>query len=348
MTIPIAKPAWSLGYLDQVTLCPLCGASGAGKVLGARRDDCAAFSDAWRYLECGRCRGLFLSPRPDAESLSLAYRDYYTHSSPSPSKSARASGLAGYLINSWMNFRYRTRRESASRLAPVLWYLLPPLRMKLDFVARHMPRERCGQGHKLLDIGCGNGDFLALAREMGFAATGCEPDSASVAICRAQGLDVMEGDAFHLELQENTFDVITMNHVLEHVVDQAALLSRAYRLLAPGGRIWVCLPNPQALGRSSLGIAWKGFHPPYHLALPTPDWVRTAMEDAGFEGPRQISRGPQSRGLWKESFELAQREGRAVSRMTQVCLRFASNLLGLLTPRWDEEQIHVARKPAPP
>ncbi|MEN9726129.1 MAG: hypothetical protein RL434_495 [Pseudomonadota bacterium] len=342
----ITAPArWSLGELEAVESCPLCGSRSPGLSAGQRRDDAEAFPDPWRYLECLGCRALYLSPRPDPESLGRAYGSYYTHETSSSMAATGGDRLAVGLINTYLNSRYCMQRKPTLDAARPLWWLAAPLRMKLDFMARHMPRDLCGKGLRLLDIGCGNGDFLTLAREMGFRSSGCEPDPASVALCRARGLEVVEGDAHHPSLGEGSFEVITMNHVLEHVTDQARLLARALQLLAPGGRLWLCLPNPHALGRKTLGIAWKGFHPPYHLAIPTAAWVRTALEQAGFDAIRQVKRGPQSKGLWRESFELSKREGRAISHAAQACLRLTSNLIGCLTPVWDEEQIHVAYRP---
>jgi 2-polyprenyl-3-methyl-5-hydroxy-6-metoxy-1,4-benzoquinol methylase len=98
---------------------------------------------------------------------------------------------------------------------------------------------------RLLDVGSGMGSLLEVAQGMGFDAEGidlCEPN---VAHATARGLRVTHGDAEAMGF-EDTFDVITMMDIVEHVLDPVHLLRVAYRALKPGGRLVVYTPNHRA------------------------------------------------------------------------------------------------------
>jgi SAM-dependent methyltransferase len=92
----------------------------------------------------------------------------------------------------------------------------------------------------LLEIGCGTGTFLRMARRRGWAVEGVE-SAADIAV-RARDefeLDIAQGDFLHVELERDQYDVIAMWETLEHARDPDAVLARAKRLLAPGGRLLI-------------------------------------------------------------------------------------------------------------
>lgn len=336
---------WSRGGLEVPVVCPACGKSSEIDREYSRRDDMLAMPDTWHIVRCTACRSLYLAERPDNESLPRAYTDYYTHSVESDElASGQARGLKPSLVSGYLNWRFGMGRVPAIRAGALLFSAILPLRLKLDVYGRHLPREKCNDGTRLLDVGCGNGAFLARAREIGVRAFGCEPDSAAADACRTQGLDVTTGDVFAANFAESSFDYITLNHVIEHVGDHHKLLRELYRLLVPGGALWLALPNPAALGIAVFGNGWKGFHPPFHLAIPSQAELLRWLADAGFVRGRLLRRGAQSPGMWHESANLASREGTAPSRWFDVVMRLSGDLLSTLTPRWGEETIALAWK----
>ena len=118
-----------------------------------------------------------------------------------------------------------------------------------NFVLQHGRRPR------LLDIGCGVGDFLAVARDAGFEVHGVElsPGAARLAEQYHQ-LDVRVGD-FKSENRYGYFEAITLIGVLEHVRDPSELMSHASRLLAPGGVLLMYTPVWGVYDRISSGLA---------------------------------------------------------------------------------------------
>lgn len=82
---------------------------------------------------------------------------------------------------------------------------------------------------------------------------------------------------------ESRFDVITLNHVIEHVSDPIELLRSCYRLLKLGGQLWLQTPNIDSLGSRRYGRHWRGLEPPRHLVLFDPVSLRSALHQAGFQ-----------------------------------------------------------------
>lgn len=340
-----ALTQWSRGALEHLTQCPACKAVVRSAAVYERRDDVLAMPDLWRMLRCEVCGSMFLNPRPDARSLPAAYADYYTHSSGLEDSARDAPGFIPSLINGYLADRFGIHRRHASPAGALLFRLLFPLRMKLDVYGRHIPRSMCQPGTRLLDVGCGNGAFLARAVEMGLQAEGCEPDPKAAQTCRDAGFEVVAGDLFAPELDGRMFHIITLNHVIEHVLDPELVLARAYGLLHSDGLLWMAFPNPAAFGVRAFGRGWAGFHPPFHLVIPTQSVMRRWLERTGYKRICFVRRGFQSPGLWSESMRIAAREGSGSSVLTERFLRHLGNGLSTLSTRWSEETIVMARKP---
>jgi SAM-dependent methyltransferase len=122
----------------------------------------------------------------------------------------------------------RFRREE--RVRELLWA------KRLRLVARF-----CASG-RLLDVGTGDGHFLRHAARR-FAAEGTEISRAGVLLAREHGLEVHHGTLAELSLETGAYDAVTLWHVLEHLPDPADELVRVWRLLAPGGHLFVAVPN---------------------------------------------------------------------------------------------------------
>ena len=111
-------------------------------------------------------------------------------------------------------------------------------RVRLDILRKRHPSART-----LLDVGCGKGQFVAVARQDGWEAWGVELDAGAVATAQSRGLHtVLQGSVDHASLPE-AFDVITLWDVIEHLQNPASLLGDIYKRLAPGGLIAVRTAN---------------------------------------------------------------------------------------------------------
>ena len=114
----------------------------------------------------------------------------------------------------------------------------------------------------LLDIGAGTGDFLVVAKKDGWEITGIEPGE------KPRNIAIQKGVSFanNLEaLADNSFDVITMWHVLEHVPDLEFQIKELKRLIKPNGTILIAVPNFNSFDANYYGKFWAAFDVPRHL-----------------------------------------------------------------------------------
>lgn len=121
---------------------------------------------------------------------------------------------------------------------------------------------------RLLDIGCGSGLFVRLARDAGFQAWGLEASSEAVDVARRGGNSwIVAGDESGLETGEESdlFDVITLFHVLEHVTEPFKYLRRVQRLLRKPGHLVVQVPNRSSWQARCFGTRWYGLDCPRHV-----------------------------------------------------------------------------------
>ncbi|WP_158241542.1 class I SAM-dependent methyltransferase [Novosphingobium sp. TH158] len=238
----------------------------------------------------------WLDPRPAASHVHIAYGDYYTHDKPetkritSPSLIQRIRTGAA---NDYINARFGGSLSPAIPFARLALAALPGQRLSLDARYRHLPPRK--PGARLLDIGCGNGSFLALAEALGWQAEGVEPDPSAVAAAQSGGLTVFQGGVEHYDGREKLFDEISISHVIEHVHDPVDLLCSAHRLLRPGGRLYLATPNALAPGYQNYGPAWRGLEVPRHLLLFSRPALHELLKQCGFARSadiRTIDAGP--------------------------------------------------------
>jgi 2-polyprenyl-3-methyl-5-hydroxy-6-metoxy-1,4-benzoquinol methylase len=289
----VQKP-WPSADLEVVLQCPVCGETKRSVLHGGLVDRVFCVADGvWTLYQCAACKSAYLDPRPTPASLGRAYTGYYTHDGedhPIVRRKGRLRSLLHDLINGYQNSRYQVRREPALRVGRWLLPLLPSLRSAADAECRHLPALPAGGG-RLLDVGCGNGGFLVLARQAGWQVEGVDFDAGAVQVARSRGLEVHHGGIEVLTKRETGFDVITICHVIEHVYDPVAILRQLHALLKPGGTLWLDTPNLGSLGARRFGPNWRDLDPPRHLVLFNPASLRRALTEAGFQSLRQHWRG---------------------------------------------------------
>ena len=117
----------------------------------------------------------------------------------------------------------------------------------------------------LLDVGCGTGDFLKTAKENNWIVSGIEPN-ADARIIANHKTDNSVFDIHQLNnFETNSFDVITLWHVLEHLPDLEHQISILKKLLKPNGRLVVAVPNYKSFDASYYNQFWAAYDVPRHL-----------------------------------------------------------------------------------
>lgn len=229
-----------LSHLEQRSIaCNLCGAMSSEPV----HANCGL-----RISRCSLCGLIFVNPQPTQEALR---RHYGTDTIESEQP--------------WESYFRHPQHQ-----IEYLW------RQRLNDLDRRLMTP----GRRLLDIGCGWGDFMFYARARGYDIQGFEFSQLVARTAREKyGLMVAVGDIGEMQFADGAFDIVTMWHVLEHLVDPVSVLGRVRRLLSPGGILVLEVPNVNFVARKSYT---EPLSLNLHLFHFTHQTLRAALEKAGF------------------------------------------------------------------
>jgi 2-polyprenyl-3-methyl-5-hydroxy-6-metoxy-1,4-benzoquinol methylase len=293
--------SWPADGLESVSACQLCGSSDRTPIFSGLRDyffGCA--TGAWSLYRCESCKSGYLDPRPNQQTIGMAYSRYYTHQQPKI-VSSKLRKIWHALRNDYLSASFGLK--SAEVMWPGRWLirLFPVLRQGIDTgLARNLEPLSGVQG-KLLDVGCGNGNFLDFARRAGWQVRGLDFDPAAVAAARARELDVLEGTIALLDGERECYDRITLSHVLEHIYDPWETLASCHRLLKPGGVLWLETPNMNSNGQRIFGPHWRGLEPPRHLHLFSRKCLRDKIVKIGFSQVEDRFSSFATGAMWRDS-----------------------------------------------
>ncbi|HUG21935.1 class I SAM-dependent methyltransferase [Piscinibacter sp.] len=264
----------------------------------------------WTLWRCAGCEAAYLDPRPNAASIGRAYSRYYTHASE-PAKNflipgdrpdlraKRALHLSHYARE------YGHRGDEAMPLGWLLFAASPWRRARAGQFIRHVPAPE-SEPDVLLDVGCGDGGFLRLARALGYAARGIEFDPQAAKLAQAQGFDVFVGGVDDAPLVDCSLAQVTLSHVIEHLHDPVAALARLHAAMRRGGRIWLQTPNIDSHGAQRFGTAWRGLEAPRHLVMFNVASLGAALRRAGFDDVQRMAPQLDAAFYIEQSQEMAQ------------------------------------------
>lgn len=244
--------------------CLLCGSTHRSAVI-AVKERVVGTGETFTVVRCGEC-GLFRTdPRPTRAEIAGCYPDHYGPHQPvdHPPETWLRPGLKGTIRRWTLSAHYgyplaRLERFRGRMIAALTW----PLRGRY----REFPPFRVGG--RLVEVGCGNGNRLALLRGLGWVVQGVEMSERACRLAEARyGLQVFCGELWEACLSSASVDAVVMAHVIEHVHDPLATLREVRRVLRPGGGVVIETPNAASLGRRVFGCYWYEWDVPRHLFL---------------------------------------------------------------------------------
>ncbi len=235
------------------SVCPLCETSIDDGVVLLARDRWFGIDGTFEVRECPRCRIGVTHPQLRGDALERFYpSDYCQWNRPNSSMFNYGLALLTRLRASLPPFSAIRRRQSGT----------------------------------LLDVGCGRGDLAARFGANGWLACGLDVSPQAVESARAAGVHAVEGSLTTVEWPDDSFDLIVMNHSLEHMPDPMDALRRARALLRPGGALIVAVPNWTSWQRRLFGTYWLHLDVPRHLTHFSPHALHMAARRAGFSRGR--------------------------------------------------------------
>lgn len=143
-------------------------------------------------------------------------------------------------------------------------------------------KKRFPKSGSLLDVGCGNGSFLEIAKKFSRNVCGIDASAYCTKTCREKGLNVHCGELEEVNFPNSSFDVVTIFHVIEHVLNPRSLLVEVRRILKVGGCVVVRTPNVDSKISKATGPYWGWMNPPFHLYYFSPSSLSKILKSTGF------------------------------------------------------------------
>ena len=229
--------------------CPLCG-NLAHDYLTGLYDLHYGIGGEWRYQRCTRCRVVFLNPAPTAAFLACSYEDSYY---------------------SYQDFDI-----------PPFWQGL--VKTIIGFNPGTTGDPVFARPGRVLDIGCGSGKFLYSMQQRGWQTAGVELSARATDIGNSKHhLNIQAGTLADADLPETAFDYVRLNHSFEHLLDPKETLACIRRLLAPGGLLFIGVPNVDGMQACWFGRYWWNLGPPVHPFNYSRHTLEYLLAEQGFE-----------------------------------------------------------------
>lgn len=224
---------------EKLDLCPLCGHTKFTNYMIC--DDHTVTAESFALVKCEKCTLVFTNPRPTLNELSKYYQssEYISHTD-------RANSLFHIIYKLVRNYTLRQKSRLVTSISN-------------------------GQG-KILDYGCGTGDFLKAMLKQGWEGHGYEPDVKAASIANAK---TGESIISTIDKIDNNYDVITAWHVIEHVSELLDTMRKLKKALKAEGHLIIAVPNYQSYDAQYYREYWAAYDVPRHLY----HFDRTSMKE---------------------------------------------------------------------
>ena len=256
-------------HVEYVPNCPLCFQAGSPLYKGLY-DRLYRVQGRWNFFYCRSCQLAWLNPRPTAEDLIQCYpQEYFTHHETIHLNDylSRLSDVSSWkrrlrtaILREYFGYRHLPAQSKVISWLARVMVTLPSVRKKVTMGLGAMLPPYVSGG-KVLDLGCGNGTYLAIMKYLGWEVAGVEIDPKAAEITKCQGIPMYVGDLRTAPSPPGYFDLVTMSHVIEHVPDPIQFIRTAIHFLKPGGRLVIVTPNLLSLGSKIFKEDWYCLHP---------------------------------------------------------------------------------------
>lgn len=234
-------------YYDH---CVCCGSVAISKVFECR--DYTVSKEFFEVWKCATCSFRFTQNVPDKDGIGAYYQsaEYVSHSDTK-------KGAVNFLYHLVRNFTLKNKRNLIEKVTRV-------------------------KKGVLLDVGAGTGAFANTMQNVGWEVTGLEPDeTARRNALNNYSIHLAESNKLSA-LQADTFDAITLWHVLEHVHDLHGSLEKFLQVLKPDGRLVIAVPNYTSYDSQVYQKCWAAYDVPRHLYHFSPNSMEILLKQKGF------------------------------------------------------------------
>lgn len=265
-------------YISEMIDCPLCKSSEYLIYIKDVKELYNNMDEYFNIVKCQECGHYFTNPRPTKETISYFYPDsagYYN-----PKVYIQPDSLSFEIFKSILNqyYGYSLRVKKLFGLDSLVYFL-----KKRYFETTHIPKFV--ESGKLLGIGCSYGTYLAKMKSFGWDVYGTEINSKAVSFAKEkQGLQNVQNIFFEdASLEDEFYDVVNMNMVLEHVYEPKTTLNKIYSALKGNGQLMISIPDISGFEAKLHKEFAYTLQVPEHLQHFTPKTIKNLLEESGFE-----------------------------------------------------------------
>jgi ubiquinone/menaquinone biosynthesis C-methylase UbiE len=234
--------------MEEIKNCLICGKRDFAFDLSCT--DYFLTKETFNIVKCKSCGFIFINPRPRKAELYKYYesQEYISHS-------GTKKGIVNFVYTKIRKYTHLNKVELISKYA---------------------------KGKNILDIGCGSGELLTLFKNKGWQTLGIEPNqnARNFAVSEYK-LDVKDESEIE-NIPDNSKDVISMWHVLEHVSDLNERVGELKRILKKDGTVFIAVPNSISYDAKYYKEFWAAYDVPRHLYHFTPNSMKRLLEKFKF------------------------------------------------------------------
>ncbi len=268
--------------------CPVCGSKNILPVLSVK--DYTVSAENFEIWECKHCTLRFTQNIPEEDEIGAYYQseNYISHSDTSE----------GFINKMYHRVRKRTLHQKKN-------------------LVRRTTRIKNGS---ILDIGSGTGAFLSKMKQANWEVTGLEPDeNARKKTLELYGLQLESSEKL-FSLTDESFDAITMWHVLEHIHDLHGYINQIKNLLKPRGKLFIAVPNHTCYDEEIYKEFWAAYDVPRHLYHFSPGSIKELLSLHGLD---IISKKP----MWYDSFYVSMLSEKYKTGKSNPALAFLNGMV---------------------
>ena len=226
----------------------------------------------WNLVRCKDCGLVYLNPRPNENVIGKFYPEHYYAHEEFDSKLSRMNWLRLQGLKGKPGYRDRssvTKRILGSIVSPLICW-------NIDVVVPYV------ENGKMLDIGCGNGERFCWMQDLGWDIYGVELDKNACLWAAKRGIKVSNTNLVEAAYPNGFFDVVILNHVLEHLHHPQLTLRECNRILRRGGLLIVDVPNFGGYDARFFRETWNSLDLPRHLYHFTEETLTNILNKSGF------------------------------------------------------------------
>lgn len=244
----------------ETVACEVCG-SADSDFLYSKKDKFQIEDTAFQVVACRQCGLTYINPRPPVSEIGKFYPEHY-------------------------QWKEETGEEAPLGFAAKLekFYRFHQLGTEI----KRMQKNGCKFPAKVLDIGCGTGDRLEFLRQLGCDCSGVELSDQALHAQKHFKLNVYQGQLQDACYEDNSFDIVMMYNVLEHVHKPREVLKEIRRILKPGGTLIVEVPNNECFQAKLFKARWAAVDVPRDLYYYDAKTLTRLLKETGFETQKVV------------------------------------------------------------